>query len=186
METASLEQITAAAAEEGTSPMEVITSTDATEGMRDFSSAKMDLSTRGIGLGSRIPPFNIAKLLHGHGRSPDGPSPDHNINHPVNFVQENLNNRDGNRNVILNLFKDGDLETGFVTAAVAIFLTLVILVGFYVMRRRRRNYNKIPTSSDVGRYEYFYKPSNGNSLDEEYENTFVGVSVPLLHEVTKI
>ena len=34
--------------------------------------------------------------------------------------------------------------------------------------------------------DYVYKPLAGAGLDEEYENTFVGVSIPLLQENTKL
>ncbi len=200
--TTSFNETTTSIAVEKTSPMEVITSTNAAvEKIRDFhvSSARMDLGSRAAatavtGLEARIPPFNIAQLLHGHrGQTSPAPTtgPGIMINHP-NFVQENLtdNNHRGDRNpgnVILNMFRDGDMEAGFATAGIAIFVTVLILGVFCVLRRKKRlSYAKIPSSSDVKRYEYFYRPSNGNSLDDEYENTFVGVSVPLLHEVTKI
>ena len=47
-------------------------------------------------------------------------------------------------------------------------------------------YQRLPTSPNEKSKPRLYKPSQGGLLDEEYENTFVGVSVPLLQEVTKI
>ena len=152
---------------------------------------KTDFTSKLAGLEARIPPFNIAQLLHGHGHG-QVVTADARANHPLNVFHNNLTNGgggggvDSNGNVILNMFKNSDMETGFVTAGVAICLTVIVLGVWYIVKKRRQGYFRIPTSSDVRKYDYFYKPSGGNSLDDEYENTFVGVSVPLLQEVTKV
>ncbi len=38
----------------------------------------------------------------------------------------------------------------------------------------------------MGLYDSIYKPSQGDILDDEYENTFVGVDVPLLQEISAV
>ena len=168
--------------------MDVIASTNGTDRLETLPSTKADIvheSTKAPGLEARIPPFNIAHLLHGHGHGQVLTGADARTNHPL-MVQENLTNGDAHNNVILNFIKNGDMETGFMTAGVAVCLTMILLGVLYILKRRRQGYFRIPTSSDIKKYDYFYKPSNGNALDDEYENTFVGVSVPLLQEVTKV
>ena len=174
-----------------TTYMEVITTTNTTERLETMSSTKIDTtheSTKATAaaLEARVPPFNIAQLLHGHNQVVTGA--DARINHPLNIVQQNLTHgQGGNGNVILNFIKNGDMETGFMTAGVAVCLAMILLGVLCILRKKRRGYFRIPTSSDIKKYDYFYKPSNGNNtLDDEYENTFVGVSVPLLQEVTKV
>ena len=75
-----------------------------------------------------------------------------------------------------------------VTAVASIsFLIVIILVIFTT--KRRHVYHIIPSSNDknITNYDYIYKPLIGSLvLDGEYENTFVGVSIPLLHDNTKI
>ena len=169
-----------------TTALEVIASTNTTERIDTILPTKLEMMmTKASGLEARIPPFNIAQLLHGHGHS-QVVTTDARTNHPLNVIKDNLTNGDSNGNVILNMIKNSDMETGFMTAGVAVCLTMIILGVWYIVKKRRQGYFRIPTSSDVKKYDYFYKPSNGNALDDEYENTFVGVSVPLLQEVTKV
>ena len=72
-------------------------------------------------------------------------------------------------------------------------LVLVVLMVMLIMLCRRHSnlnkYQSIPnnnTSGAVLAYDYIYRPLHGNRLDDEYENTFVGVSIPLLQEVTVV
>ena len=169
-----------------TTALEVIASTNNTTERIDTNlPTKLEMTTKVSGLEARIPPFNIAQLLHGHGHN-QVVTADARTNHPLNAAKDNFTNGESNGNVILNIIKNSDMETGFMTAGVAVCLTMIILGVWYIVKKRRQGYFRIPTSSDVKKYDYFYKPSNGNALDDEYENTFVGVSVPLLQEVTKV
>ena len=69
----------------------------------------------------------------------------------------------------------------------------VMVLGFLMMvcwiqYKRRwllRRYERLPAMNE-GKSEFVYKPSDCEVLDDAYENTFVGVTVPILHEVTKI
>ena len=73
----------------------------------------------------------------------------------------------------------------FLTMAVASVAVLILVVTLVTCFRRKQHYQKIPTAESVS-YDYIYKPLQGNILDEEYENTFVGVSIPLLQDNTRI
>lgn len=49
--------------------------------------------------------------------------------------------------------------------------------------------NRSPMSPVGNKYDYIYRPlggGSGNRIEDEYETTFVGVSIPLLHEVSDI
>jgi hypothetical protein len=46
-------------------------------------------------------------------------------------------------------------------------------------------YERLPVTNDQ-KPTHIYKPSHGGLLDEEYENTFVGMSIPILQDVTKV
>ena len=70
-------------------------------------------------------------------------------------------------------------------AIILIVLLILAISGFLMCRRHVMSYSSLP-SSNPGAYDYIYRPLHGNRLDEEYENTFVGVSIPLLQEVTII
>ena len=69
---------------------------------------------------------------------------------------------------------------------------MVLLIAFIVITVRRLvfsrgiRYTLLKSSSPTDRLEYIYRPSQGGTLDEEYEHTFVGVNVPLLHQVSII
>lgn len=71
-----------------------------------------------------------------------------------------------------------------------VVLCLLAVFGLVVICRRHvilSKYNSLPsTSHSYFAYDYIYRPLHGNRLDDEYENTFVGVSIPLLQEVTVI
>ena len=81
-----------------------------------------------------------------------------------------------------------------VTVSVAmVVLSMLAIFGMAVVCRRHvilSKYNSLPSSSansaSYFAYDYIYRPLHGNRLDDEYENTFVGVSIPLLQEVTVI
>ena len=121
------------------------------------STTKLDITTKFSGLEARIPPFNIAQLLHGHGHG-QVVTADARANHQLSAARDNLTNGgDSNGNVILSMLKNSDMETGFVTAGVAICLTVIVLGVWYVVKRRRQGYFRIPASSDVRKYDYFYK-----------------------------
>ena len=74
---------------------------------------------------------------------------------------------------------------------------LLIALVYYQCNRRSRRYDLLHDGVGGGErdtnrcihnarehYEHVYKPSV--FLDDEYENTFSGVSVPLLHEVSRV
>ena len=67
-------------------------------------------------------------------------------------------------------------------ASVSVFFLGMVAISCF---RRKRKYQKIPTNEPIT-YDYIYRPLQGNVLDEEYENTFVGVSIPLLQDNTRI
>lgn len=65
-------------------------------------------------------------------------------------------------------------------------MILLLIILILIRKSRYFKYHRVPTWESNG-YLYIYKPLVGHKeLDEEYENTFVGVSVPLLQETTKI
>ena len=80
------------------------------------------------------------------------------------------------------------------TVVLVVFLSIVTCVGIIavvaskIILRRRHQYQLIPNSMDpTHRFNYIYRPLHGNAaLDNEYENTFVGVSIPILQENTRI
>ncbi len=101
----------------------------------------------------------------------------------LNNTPENVDVQD---NLVWNLLADGEMDLGLLAASLGILFVTVVLVSLYFMLRSRRDYRRIPGASDAQEYEYIYKPLAGNSLDEEYENTFVGVSIPLIQENSKV
>lgn len=70
-----------------------------------------------------------------------------------------------------------------ITCACLLLVCIVLLI--YCMFRRRA-YSKVAEPDACPPYDYVYKPTQGGYIEEEYENTFVGVSIPLLQEVTKV
>ena len=72
-----------------------------------------------------------------------------------------------------------------VLISVAALVFLMVVLSFYSYIRRHHQYEKLPTGDTIS-YDYIYRPLQGNMLDDEYENTFVGVSIPLLQDNTRI
>ncbi|KAK2142685.1 hypothetical protein LSH36_923g01030 [Paralvinella palmiformis] len=71
-----------------------------------------------------------------------------------------------------------------------LMLLCFLLLVFWIQCKKRLmllRYERLPvTVADQRETNFAYKPSNGDWLDEEYENTFVGVSIPILQDVTKL
>ncbi|KAK2164082.1 hypothetical protein LSH36_69g07008 [Paralvinella palmiformis] len=71
-----------------------------------------------------------------------------------------------------------------------LMLLCFLLLVFWIQCKKRLmllRYERLPvTAADQRDTNFVYKPSNGDLLDEEYENTFVGVSIPILQDVTKL
>ena len=74
-----------------------------------------------------------------------------------------------------------------------LLLIMCVIVKLSHNHYSHYGYKLIATGADNKHpYEYIYKPTtsnnNGTSVtgDEEYENTFVGVTMPLLHENTNV
>ena len=79
------------------------------------------------------------------------------------------------------------------TVVLVVFLSIVTCVGLVavvvskIVLRRRHQYQLIPNQDPTHRFNYIYRPIHGNAaLDDEYENTFVGVSIPILQDNTRI
>jgi len=61
--------------------------------------------------------------------------------------------------------------------------------GSWFRRFNRRSAADLAAATSGGDGDYIYRPlgtGTGNRLDDEYETTFVGVSVPLLHDVRAV
>jgi len=61
--------------------------------------------------------------------------------------------------------------------------------GSLFRRLNRRSAADLAAATGSGDGDYIYRPlgtGTGNRLDDEYETTFVGVSVPLLHDVRAV
>lgn len=72
---------------------------------------------------------------------------------------------------------------GVVIGALAL-LFLLSAFGLVVCRRRLHAYHSLPSGSS-SHYDYLYRPLHkAGHLSEECNHTFVGVSIPLLQEVT--
>lgn len=65
-------------------------------------------------------------------------------------------------------------------------LACVVVVYVLWSRLKHYRYEKLNRLLDDDNAPYIYKPLQGGVLDEQYENTFVGVSVPLLQDNTKL
>ena len=70
----------------------------------------------------------------------------------------------------------------------AVLVVICAIIGYVMWSRMRHyRYEKLQRLLDDEHIApYIYKPLQGGSLDEQYENTFVGVSVPLLQDNTKV
>ena len=83
-----------------------------------------------------------------------------------------------------------DIITGdnAVFAAIAGILGLCALVSvimtLYILLKRKNRYERV-VCSDERLQDYFHKPAS-HYMDEEYENTFTGVSIPLMQDVSKV
>lgn len=91
--------------------------------------------------------------------------------------------------VVWRLQSTSELGVVLVVIGLASVLTLIIIMSLLACFRKRHTYEIIPSTGDNTSitYDYIYKPLIGSSLlDEEYENTFVGVSIPLLQQNTKV
>lgn len=72
---------------------------------------------------------------------------------------------------------------GIVVGTLAV-LFILSAFGLLLCRRRMQTYHSLPSGS-TRNYDYLYRPLNkAGRLNEEYDHTFVGVSIPLLQEVT--
>ena len=89
-------------------------------------------------------------------------------------------------NLVWNLIENGEMDLGLLAASLGILLAVIVMVSLYFMMRSKRFYSRIPGTCEGHDYEYIYKPLAGSAIDEEYENTFVGVSIPLIQDVTKV
>ena len=89
---------------------------------------------------------------------------------------------------LLDLVRQDEVVVLIVFVSIAISVALLMLLISKVMwRRKQGQYQRLPTSDPSHRYSYIYRPMQGNAaLDDEYENTFVGVSIPLLQDNTRI
>ena len=80
----------------------------------------------------------------------------------------------------------------YVLYATFVLMMFCFLLAVCWVRCNRRlmllRYERLPATVAEQRDAkgFVYKPSNGDLLDEEYENTFVGVSIPILQEVTMV
>ena len=94
---------------------------------------------------------------------------------------------------------DSSVTWGVLVAIIVVVICFLVAVILYARYRRVcSNMERIQDEPATGppneqteimienTYDYIYKPVSGSTLDEEYETTFVGVSIPLLQEVTRI
>ena len=96
--------------------------------------------------------------------------------------------KEANGSILWNIFQSGEVDLGIIAAALGLLLVCIagILLFSYLWKRRKR-YTKLFSSSSADDVGFIYNPvTNNPSLDEEYENTFVGVSIPLLQDVSKV
>ncbi len=95
---------------------------------------------------------------------------------------------DSSQSIIWNLIQNGEAYLGIIAVLFGILFAAVTLVLLYLfLWKKRTRYTRLLGSSEGAQYDYIYKPQASNSvLDDEYENTFVGVSVPLLQEISKV
>ena len=88
----------------------------------------------------------------------------------------NLNRINGNYNMYV-------LYAAF---GIMIFCFLGVVCWLQIKKRwMLLRYEQLP-ATETKEEHLVFKPSHGGLLDEEYENTFVGVSIPILQDVTKV
>ncbi len=92
---------------------------------------------------------------------------------------------DGKDTLVWQLANNGAMGAAFMVLGLAAIGTLVIVLALVACMRKKTRYQKLPTS-ETPVFDYIYRPLQGGRLDEEYENTFVGVSIPLLQDNTKV
>lgn len=82
-----------------------------------------------------------------------------------------------------------DISSGYFNVAGVVIGALALLFllsafGLVLCRRRLHAYHSLPSGSS-SHYDYLYRPLHkAGHLSEECNHTFVGVSIPLLQEVT--
>ena len=99
----------------------------------------------------------------------------------------------------------GPTSHAYVLAAalsISICVLLLIIIAYTLCQTsngsHRRDTKSLPDDNDDDQHrgdrtvvdgcdeDYMYSPGQGGILDEEYTNTFVGVSIPLLQDVSKV
>ena len=84
-----------------------------------------------------------------------------------------------------------DIITGdnAVFAAIAGILGVCALVSvimtLYILLKRKKRYERV-VCADERLQDYFHQKPTDHYIDEEYENTFTGVSIPLMQDVSKV
>lgn len=73
--------------------------------------------------------------------------------------------------------------TVYLTVAFSIILFVVLFM--WICCRSHERFRQISISRDQ-LYEYIYSPLHRSDQDDEYENTYVGISIPLLQDNTKV
>lgn len=80
-----------------------------------------------------------------------------------------------------------DVSNSYVMAAVlslSICFMLVVVILYSLCQKATSGQGEVNQCAEYDMYKY--EPSSDGILDLEYENTFVGVSVPLLQDVSNI
>lgn len=91
------------------------------------------------------------------------------------------------RSELWELVKHDEIIVLIVLVSIVTFVGLLALFVLKVILRKRHAYQLIPAHDPHHRFDYIYRPIQGNvALDDEYENTFVGVSIPILQDNTRI
>ena len=104
-----------------------------------------------------------------------------NINYLLNNTKENINKQtplEPNWSVHTNY------AIGVPVAGILVMCVLIMIIT-KICKKGQLGYTKLFQERTKG-FDYIYKPLMGAGLDDEYENTFVGVSVPLLQEVSEV
>ena len=68
---------------------------------------------------------------------------------------------------------------------VAFSIVLFVMLFMWICCRSHQRFRQITVSRDQ-LYEYIYSPLHPTDQDDEYENTYVGISIPLLQDNTKV
>jgi len=68
---------------------------------------------------------------------------------------------------------------------VAFSIVLFVMLFMWICCRGHERFRQISVSREQ-LYEYIYSPLHRNDQDDEYENTYVGISIPLLQDNTKV